>query len=112
MKTKPGNLLPKTLPGTICSQMIRCGKPNCKCKQGQLHGPYFYHFQRINGALVKKYVKAADVSQMRAACEARRKEEGQRRLANKLSDRALIKAIKQLRENEEFLFRFLEANHG
>jgi hypothetical protein len=97
VKTKSGNLLPKTLPGTICSQMIRCGKPNCKCARGELHGPYFYHFKRVNGALIKQYVKAGDVARMRAACDARRKAERQRRWEQKVNIRALIKAIEQLR---------------
>jgi hypothetical protein len=26
--------------GYLRSQYMRCGKPNCKCARGQLHGPY------------------------------------------------------------------------
>jgi hypothetical protein len=50
--------------------MIRCGKKNCKCARGELHGPYFYHFVRVDGVLVKRYIKANDVAAMSAACGA------------------------------------------
>lgn len=30
-------------PGYIGSQMVKCGKPKCKCSRGELHGPYFYY---------------------------------------------------------------------
>jgi hypothetical protein len=112
MKNKTGNLLPKTLPGTVCAQMIRCGKPNCKCARGELHGPYFYHFTRVNGSLTKRYIKAIEVSHIRAACSARRKEERQRREVNRINIRQLVKAISQLREGENLLQQFLEMRNG
>ncbi|MGZ4846659.1 MAG: DUF6788 family protein [Halobacteriota archaeon] len=30
------------LSGSLRRRMIRCGKKNCRCKKGQLHGPYHY----------------------------------------------------------------------
>lgn len=107
MRTKPKNPLPKTLPGALCAQMIRCGKRNCKCTRGHLHGPYYYHFARVNRVLVKRYVKARDVDQVRAACNVRRQEERRRRLVHKVNARQLIKAIEQLRESEKLLLQFL-----
>lgn len=74
MKNKTENLLPKMLPGTVCRQMIRCGKPNCKCARGQLHGAYYYHFVRVNGKLTKRYLKKHEVEPTRVACLARREE--------------------------------------
>ena len=38
--------LPKTLPGAVCAQWVRCCRPNCRCARGHLHGPYFYRFWR------------------------------------------------------------------
>lgn len=75
-------MLPKTvshkLPGTVHEQYIRCGKPNCRCAQGQLHGPYYYRFWRDRrGRLHKDYVRKADLEAVRAACEARREEQCQ-----------------------------------
>lgn len=73
-------MLPKTvphkLPGTVHEQYTRCGKPNCKCAQGQLHGPYYYRFWRDRrGSLHKEYVRKADVEAVRSACDARRDED-------------------------------------
>lgn len=31
-----------TLRGTLTTQGRRCGKPGCRCAQGELHGPYVY----------------------------------------------------------------------
>lgn len=68
MKTKTENLLPKILPGTVHEQYVRCGKANCKCSRGELHGAYFYHFIRINGKLTKRYLKADEVETIRLSC--------------------------------------------
>ena len=35
---------------------VKCGKHGCKCSKGQLHGPYWYLYQRKGGKLIKKYV--------------------------------------------------------
>lgn len=86
--------------GAVCAQMVRCGKPNCKCTRGELHGPYFYHFARPRGPLVKRYVKTREVDDIRAACNARRQEGRRRRLANKVNTRELRNVIEQLRVTE------------
>src|SRR5256885_6539252 len=99
MKTE--NPLPKMIPGTLHAQMIRCGKPSCKCARGQLHGPYFYHFQRINGSLVKHYIKAADVAAMRAACDAYRRRKQRNRLEHKVNLKLLQRLMTKLREYEQ-----------
>ena len=30
------------LSGSLRRRMIRCGKKNCRCRKGQMHGPYYY----------------------------------------------------------------------
>ena len=35
--------------GAICPQMVKCGKPNCKCARGELHDGYSYFFWRLGG---------------------------------------------------------------
>jgi hypothetical protein len=57
----------ETIPG-------RCGKPKCRCARGQLHGPYYYRCWREGGKLRKTYVRPAEVEQVRARCEARRRQ--------------------------------------
>ncbi len=65
--------LPKTLPGVVCAQRVRCGKPGCRCADGQGHLA-FYRFWRERGRLRKCYVPLADLASVRAACEARQRE--------------------------------------
>jgi hypothetical protein len=65
--------LPKTLPGAVCVQRVRCGKPGCRCARGQAHAAY-YRFWHEGGRQRKCYVKRADLADVRAACEARRQE--------------------------------------
>jgi hypothetical protein len=75
VQTKNSETLPK-IPflGVVLPQWVRCGKSNCRCAQGRLHGPYFYRFWREGGRLRKTYVRPAEVEEVRAACEARRRE--------------------------------------
>ena len=72
MPTKSANPLPKMLPGVVCTQWVRCGKPGCRCASGKLHGPYHYRFWREDGNLRKAYVRPEQLEQVRAKCEARR----------------------------------------
>jgi hypothetical protein len=67
-------MLPKTLPGVVCQQWVRCGRPGCRCARGSPHGPYFYRFWRDGGRLRKQYVRRSDVGRVRAQCQARRQE--------------------------------------
>jgi hypothetical protein len=72
-RTETADSLPKTLPGTVHTQWVRCGKSSCRCARGELHGPYHYHFWRENGRLRKRYVKPDDVAEVRARCAERQK---------------------------------------
>lgn len=56
---KPGReVVDKQLVGTVIYQLeaVRCGKPTCKCAKGELHGPYWYAYQRQEGKLKSWYV--------------------------------------------------------
>jgi hypothetical protein len=35
---------------------VRCGKENCKCVRGKLHGPYWYSYTRAEGKVTSQYV--------------------------------------------------------
>jgi hypothetical protein len=63
--TKTPEPLPKTLPGVVCAQRVRCGKPGCCCAQGLGHLAY-YRFWREGGRLRKCYVSRADLAALRA----------------------------------------------
>ncbi len=85
MKTKTEKALPKMMPGTVHAQYVQCGKPNCKCADGELHGAYYYHFVRIGGQLKKRYIKASEVEQVKTACLKWQREQQKRIAASKIS---------------------------
>ena len=59
IKKQFSDLLPKTM--AICRQYTKCGKPHCRCiSSGELHGPYYFHFYRVDGRLKKSYIRKAD----------------------------------------------------
>lgn len=71
-ENKNADLQPKTLPGYVRAEMVKCGKARCKCARGELHGPYFYHFTWRNNRRAKSYIKRADVAAVKKACAAHR----------------------------------------
>jgi hypothetical protein len=95
MKTKTENLLPKILQGTVHTQFVRCGKENCKCARGELHGAYYYHFVRVDGKLRKRYLKASKVEEIQKACLSRQEHER----AQREDTKSVWQLIRQLREN-------------
>ncbi len=104
MKTKKQQLLHKTMPGTVHAQYVRCGKANCKCARGELHGAYFYHFVRVGGKLRKRYLKAVEVEQIKKSCTLRQQQEKRRRDDSK----TVWNLIRQIREN----LREIDALYG
>jgi hypothetical protein len=61
------------LNGSVQATFARCGKPNCKCAHGELHGPYYHRYQRIGDRIQKEYIPLAYVEEVRAACARYRK---------------------------------------
>jgi len=37
-------------------EMVKCGKERCKCTRGQLHGPYWYAYQRQGEKFKSTYI--------------------------------------------------------
>jgi hypothetical protein len=76
---KNADSLPKILAmarsnGTLQQQWVRCGKANCKCSRGRLHGPYFYLFVSMSDGLWKSYVRRHDVPMVRAVIAERQRQ--------------------------------------
>lgn len=95
--------LPKMLAGCICAQWKKCGKPNCRCARGELHGPYFYRFWWSGGHQRKSFIKASEVEQVREACEDYRRFKTLRRESRarqRQQMRYLQKLLATLREHE------------
>ena len=67
------NTLPKTGHGSLHLEWRRCGKPNCRCAGGALHGPYYIRRWREGGKQRKAMVKPEDVPRVLAAMEERRR---------------------------------------
>lgn len=64
-----GNL-ETTLRGSLVSQGRRCGKEGCRCRQGELHGPYVYlSVGRLGGASRLLYVPTELVAVVRRRVE-------------------------------------------
>ncbi len=51
------------LPGSLRRRMIRCGKKKCRCRQGQLHGPYHY-FVPSNCRGKWQYITEEDIKEV------------------------------------------------
>lgn len=61
------------LTGTLVPEYKRCGKPNCRCARGYLHGPYYYRRWRdAGGHQRKEYVPRGRSEQVRAALDTAR----------------------------------------
>ena len=75
------------LKGYLEPQMIRCGKLNCKCVKGELHGPYYVRRWERGGKRRSKYVKKDELSATFAGCLAYKR--------NKQETRELIRQINE-----------------
>lgn len=41
---------------TFRLERVRCGHSPCKCERGELHGPYWYGYRRVDGRMVSRYI--------------------------------------------------------
>jgi uncharacterized protein DUF6788 len=48
----------QVLAGSLVEQTRRCGKPGCRCADGEPHGPYTYFAPRTQGRGRLRYVPA------------------------------------------------------
>lgn len=96
-ENKNQSLQPKMLDGYVRAERVRCGKVNCKCSRGELHGVYFYHYTWDAGRRRKSYVKRSEVEQVRAACAEYRKMQRQSRVGRAEYQRNLAHARALLR---------------
>ncbi|HMD26229.1 MAG TPA: DUF6788 family protein [Streptosporangiaceae bacterium] len=49
----------QVLAGSLAEQSRRCGRPGCRCADGEPHGPYAYFTPRLHGRGRARYVPAA-----------------------------------------------------
>lgn len=66
-KTRHKSIAP-ALPGAVCERYMRCGKAQCKCARGDLHGPYYVRRWRDGTRHHTAYVRPRDLAAVRQAC--------------------------------------------
>ena len=49
----------QVLAGSLTEQSRRCGRPGCRCAEGEPHGPYAYFSPRRAGRAGLRYVPAS-----------------------------------------------------
>lgn len=47
---------PDLLRASYVKQYLTCGKPNCRCRRGFKHGPFFYLVQCLGTGKVRKFL--------------------------------------------------------
>jgi len=88
------------LRGWLCQQMVRCGRPNCRCASGRLHGPYYYLFEFDGERVRKRYVRKRDLASAQAACAAWRTHCARLDLYNQIGwEHAPADLLAELQEN-------------
>jgi len=64
----PTRYIQPTAVGYLVAELVRCGKPNCRCQRGQRHGPYWYLvYRRLEDGRWrqrKRYVPKAEISKL------------------------------------------------
>jgi len=91
---------PPMLPGTVIPEYVCCGKAGCKCAEGGLHGPYFYHTCWEGARLRRTYVSKGELSAVLAMCRNRQALQAfarQNRAENVLMMRSFTTHLRQLR---------------
>lgn len=57
---------PDLMRASFVERYGECGKPNCRCHQGQKHGPFYYLTQCLAVGHIKKFLLKGSQQQQRA----------------------------------------------
>jgi hypothetical protein len=71
---KSESSVPKMPVGSLHLEFKRCGRPNCRCRRGLLHGPYLYRHRREGGRQMKEYIPMKRLSDVTLEIERQRAE--------------------------------------
>jgi len=94
----------------ICEQYRKCGKARCRCIRGNLHGPYYFRFYRVDGRLKKAYIRKADAKDLWERYSLQR-EIQRKRVADRKEFAELCRDLRRIDKMMTQLF-LLEANGG
>jgi hypothetical protein len=102
---KSESFTPKIEPlqGGILTQFKQCGRSNCRCATGSLHGPYYYRVWMVQGIRYKTYVKKADFDRINAGMEAFRTQRREQQQA----DAELRTMLREIREASRNVYAIL-----
>lgn len=62
LETRILNLKPY-MEGSLVERYVRCGKPNCRCRSGEQHGPFLYLSRKVDGKTRYTYISRARVKE-------------------------------------------------
>ncbi len=79
---------------------VRCGKPSCRCADGEGHGPYWFLHWRDGGVQRRRYVRQADAAAVRRVVARRQRDDRAARRAAALAITDLRRLRAWLRELE------------
>ncbi len=51
--------------GSLVEQYVTCGKPSCRCRQGEKHGPVYYLYWKDEGRSRSLYIPRDQVPELR-----------------------------------------------
>ncbi|MDD2706837.1 MAG: hypothetical protein PHV34_02415 [Verrucomicrobiae bacterium] len=57
---------PQLIRASVVERFTKCGKPNCRCLQGHLHGPFYYLTQCLGVGRMRKFLLKTPESQQQA----------------------------------------------
>jgi len=65
--------MPHLLHGSLVERFSGCSRPNCRCKEGHLHGPRTYLSVYHDGRQCQKYIRNSQVSAAKEGIDAYRR---------------------------------------
>ena len=102
---KSESFTPKIEPlqGGILTQYKQCGRSNCRCTTGSLHGPYYYRVWMVRGIRLKKYVKKSELLAVQAGINERRRRLAEVRQINQQAKENWRSLKAQMRQLDQLL---------
>lgn len=57
------------VPGSLIKRYTTCGRANCRCQQGEKHGPFWYLSRRFEGRTRLTYVREEKLEEVQLLVE-------------------------------------------
>ena len=83
--------------GTVIQHYKKCGSKSCACREGDLHGPYWYLSYKEGSKSVLKYIKEKELNKVSDLADRYKKFQSNITKLNNLN-RDIIKLMGRIRE--------------